>query len=167
MEHEIDMLMGVILPYANFFIFVGLAVYFFRKPAKEAATKKRHEFTRVMDEAKKSFDEANEKLKVLQTRQANLKTEIEEYIRTSEQSAKQEAERIVQEAERLAHHLKEEAKRIASAEVQKARASLRQEIVDTVCTNVKDKISKEVTKDRHLEIVRKNISELKTIHAEG
>lgn len=166
MEH-LDMLMGVILPYANFFIFLGIAIYFFRKPARAGATKKRTDFLRVMSDAKKSFDEASDALAQLKTRQANLNSEIDELKKMSEAAAKNEADRIAGEAERLASHLKVEAKRVAAAEVQKAKASIRQEIVDAVCGNVKEKISKEVSSDKHLEIVRKNISELKSIRVEG
>jgi F0F1-type ATP synthase membrane subunit b/b' len=166
MEH-IDPLMGVILPYANFFIFLGLAIYFFRKPAREGAAKKRTEFLRVMNEAKKSYDDANEKLNQLKKRQANLESEIADLKKTSELAAKTEADRIISDSERLANHLREEAKRIAAAELTKAKSELRQEIVSAVSSNVTHKISKEVTKDKHLEIVRRNISELKTIKVEG
>lgn len=166
MEH-LDMLMGVILPYANFFIFLGLAIYFFKKPARDGALKKRTEFLRVMTEAKKSFDEANNSLIELKSRQKNLNAEISELKKISEEAAKTEAGRIAGESERLASHLKVEAKRIAAAEVQKAKAAIRRDIVDAVCENVKLKISKEVSSDKHLEIVRKNLSELKSIRAEG
>ncbi len=166
MEH-IDPLMGVILPYANFFIFLGLAIYFFRKPAREGAAKKRSEFLRVMNEAKKSYDDANEKLSQLKSRQTNLEAEIADLKKTSELTAKTESDRIIADSERLSNHLREEAKRIAAAELSKAKAALRQEIVSAVSVNVKQKITKEVTKDKHLEIVRRNISELKTIKAEG
>jgi F0F1-type ATP synthase membrane subunit b/b' len=166
MEH-LDPLMGVILPYANFFIFLGLAIYFFRKPAREGAAKKRTEFLRVMNEAKKSYDDANEKLNQLKNRQANLESEIADLKKTSDLSAKTEADRIISDSERLASHLREEAKRIAAAELSKAKAELRHEIVSAVSSNVTQKITKEVTKDKHLEIVRRNISELKTIKAEG
>ena len=166
MEH-LDPLMGVILPYANFFIFLGLAIYFFRKPAREAAAKKRNEFLRVMNEAKKSYDDANDKLTQLKKRQANLDAEIADLKKTSDLSAKTESEKIISDSTRLASHLREEAKRIAAAELSKAKATLRQEIVAAVSANVTQKITKEVTKDKHLEIVRRNISELKTIKAEG
>ncbi len=166
MEH-LDPLMGVILPYANFFIFLGLAIYFFRKPARAGAAKKRTEFLRIMNDAKKSYDDANEKLSLLKIRQTNLESEIADLKKTSELSAKIEADRILSDSMRLANHLREEAKRIAAAELQKAKASLRQEIVNAVSSNVQQKITKEVNKDKHLEIVRRNISELKTIRAEG
>lgn len=166
MEH-LNMLMGVILPYANFFIFLGLAIFFFKKPARDGALKKRTEFLRVMTEAKKSFDEANNSLIELKLRQKNLNDEISEVKKISEVAAENEAARIATETERLVSHLKVEAKRIAAAEVQKAKASIRRDIVVAVCGNVKEKILREVSSEKHLEIVRKNLSELKSIRAEG
>lgn len=166
MEH-FDFWKGFVFPYINTFIFLGLAIYFFRKPAIAAARKKRDEFLRTMNEAKKTYDEANEKLTQLKARHANLAAEIADIKKTSEAAATAETQRIVSDAERLAEHLKEEAKRIAAAEVAKARAELRQEIVETVSSNVVAKISKEVSGDMHHSIVRRNLSELRSIKVEG
>lgn len=166
MEH-VDLLKGVILPYANFFIFLALLIYFARKPAVAAAAKKRDNFVRVMNEAKKTYDEANQKLVDLKARHAKLADEIAEIKESTRAAAQLEADRIVSEAERLAELLKEEAKRIAAAEVQKARAALRKEIVETVSANVREKISNEVTGDMQHSIVRKNIAELRSIRVGG
>lgn len=166
MEH-FDFWKGFVFPYINTFIFLGLAIYFFRKPAVAAARKKREEFLRTMNEAKKAYDEANDKLNQLKARHANLAAELADIKKTSEAAAASEAQRIVSEAERLAGHLKEEAKRIAAAEIAKARSALRHEIVETVSSNVKAKISKEVSGDMHHNIVRKNLGELRSIKVEG
>jgi F0F1-type ATP synthase membrane subunit b/b' len=165
-EH-VDMLKGVILPYANFFIFLGLAVYFFRKPARAAAAKKKADFDRLLAESQAVRDAALAKLAEFTRRHASLDREIEELRSISKQTATAEAVKIIADAERLAEHLKIEARRIAGAEVDKARAELRREIVDAVRASVTTKIRTELKADAHLMLVRQRIGELKNLQAEG
>jgi F0F1-type ATP synthase membrane subunit b/b' len=166
-EEHIDWLMGVILPYANFIIFIALAVFFFRKPAAAAAASKREDYAKLLREATAAREQAVARLDELKARQAKLDQEIAEIKTMSRQAAEQEAAKIVSDAERLAAHLREEARRIADAEVQKARNDLRQEIVAAVREGVTKKIASEVKTDAHLSLVRKQIGELNTIQAKG
>jgi F-type H+-transporting ATPase subunit b len=166
-EEHVDMLMGVILPYANFAIFLGLAIYFFRKPAKAAAAKKRQAYEELLAESKAAYVEAAERLAEMKRRQADLDREIADLKATAKTTADMEAAKIVSDAERLANHLRTEAKRIAAAEVEKARATLRAEIVESVRESVTSKLKTELTSEAHLSLVRGRIGELKNIRAEG
>lgn len=166
MEH-VDMLKGVILPYANFFIFLGLAIYFFKKPARDAAVRKKADYDRLLAESRAARDAALAKLDELKRRHANLERELGELRSISQQTAEAEAAKIVADAERLAEHLKIEARRIADAEVDKARAQLRREIVDSVRASVTTRIRTELKTDAQLMLVRQRIGELKNLHAEG
>lgn len=167
MEQGVDMLMGVILPYANFAIFLGLAIYFFRKPAKAAAAKKREAYEKLLAESKAAHDEAQKRLQEMKQRQAGLDKEIQEIKATAKVAADMEAAKIVGDAERLAEHLRQEARRVAQAEVDKARATLRQEIVESVRENVTKKLKAELTGEAQASLVRSRIGELKSIRAEG
>jgi F0F1-type ATP synthase membrane subunit b/b' len=166
MEH-VEPLMGIILPYANFFIFLGLAVYFFKKPARAAAAAKKQQFDKLMAEATQARDAAVAKLEELKRRQAGLDREIEALKQTSEITAKQESEKILADAERLANHLRAEARRIADAEVEKARAALRREIVEAVRDSVTHKIKAELKEEAHLSLVRERITDLNRLRVEG
>jgi len=162
-----DMWTSVIFPYLNFFLFLGLAVYFFRKPGREAARKKRADFERLMGEAKAARDEAEARLNALKRREAELDREIAEIKAVSTEASQAEARKIINDAEQLAAHLRHEAQRIAAAEVEKARSSLRSEIVDAVREGVTQRIKTELNPDAQLKIVRNRIGELKNIRAEG
>ena len=83
----------------------------------------------------------------------------------AQQSAEQEAAKIVADAERLAIHFKTEAQRVAAAEVDKARKTLRAEIVEAVRHGVAQKLRAELNQDAQLKLVRNKISELNSIKA--
>ena len=166
MEH-VDLLKGVILPYANFILFVGLAVYFFKKPAREAAAKKKAEFDKLLAESRAAKDAALARLDELKRRQANLDRELDDLRQAAKQAAETEAAKIVADAEQLASHLKTEARRIAAAEVDKARGELRREIVAAVKDGVTSKIQSELKSDAQLRLVRQRIGEMQNLQAEG
>jgi F-type H+-transporting ATPase subunit b len=166
-EEHVDPLMGIILPYANFAIFLALAIYFFRKPAKAAAAKKREAYEKLLAESKAAHAEAEQRLAEMRARQAGLDKEIADLKATAQAAAEVEAAKIVGDAERLAEHLRQEARRIAQAEVDKARAALRQEIVESVREGVTQKLKAELTGDAQLTLVRSRIGDLKSIRAEG
>ncbi len=162
-----DMLMEVILPYANFFLFLAAAIYFFRKPAKNAALKRRQDFEKILAEASAARAAAEARLQELQARMSRLDAEIADIKSMSKQAGELEAKRIVQDAERLSTHLKEEAKRVAAAEVENARKALRNEIVAAVSTTVSGKIRSDLTPERQISLVKRQVGELQHIKAEG
>jgi F0F1-type ATP synthase membrane subunit b/b' len=161
------MLMEVILPYANFFLFLAAAIYFFRKPAKNAALKRRQDFEKILAEASAARAAAEARLQELQARMSRLDAEIADIKSMSKQAGELEAKRIVQDAERLSTHLKEEAKRVAAAEVENARKALRNEIVAAVSTTVSGKIRSDLTPERQISLVKRQVGELQHIKAEG
>ena len=169
-EQSIDVFRGIILPYFNFFVFVGLAIFFFRKMAVGAAAKQKTDFEKLMNESRAARDAAVARLDELKRREAGLDKEIAEILSMSKAAADVDAAKIVSDAERLAAHLKEEAKRIAQAEVEKARTTLRREIVDAVTDAVAKKLKAEMNPESQLKLVKRNITqlgELKTFQAES
>lgn len=166
-EHSLDVFRGIVLPYFNFFVFLGAAIYFFRKMVVKAAAKQRTDFEAQMNEARQARDAAIARLDELKQRQTGLDKEIAEIMAMSKGAADVDARKILSDAERLATHLRDEAKRVAAAEVDKARATMRREIVEAVRQAVTTKLKSELTADAQLRLVKKQIGELKTIQAEG
>ena len=163
MEHHIDPWLGIFFPYLNFAIFFILAIYFFRKPASNAPKKKLEDFERVKREALKVKEDATRKLDELHQRRANLQKEIDEMQAMSKQAADLEAQKIIGDAQRVAKHLKEEAKRIAEAEVLKARGQLRKEIIELVKSNVEEKIKSDLDDVKHLKIIDSQVTGLEKL----
>lgn len=164
---HIDPLMGIILPYVNFAIFIALLIYFARRPAASAARKRREDFESLMAEATKAKEAAELRLKQLTEKQAQLDTEIKDILSSTKAAADLEAAKILSDAERLAEHLKAEARRIAEAEVLRASHELRQEIVMAVKENVTKKIKNEMTADAQLALAKRQITELRSVRTEG
>lgn len=166
MEH-VDPWMGIIFPYANFAIFIAAAIYFFKKPLKTAANKKREDFEKLAAEAQAARAAAEAKLAELQLRQSALVKEISDMLAVSKQTSEAEAVKIVADAEHIAANLREEAKRVAAAEVEKARHLLRSEVVHAVHNSVVARIRNDVTSDQQRSLVHRRIDELKTLHTES
>ena len=164
---QIDTFVGIIAPFTNFIIFLVLAFIFFRKPAAAAATKKREEFQKVLEEAQKTKRDAETQLAQLNDRMAQLDAELASIRANAKITADAEAAQIVADAERLAGHLRDEARRIADAEVDKARATLRNEIIAAVKENVTNRARAELDKNSHLELVKKRIGGLASMRADA
>ncbi|MCX6109257.1 MAG: hypothetical protein NTZ90_06600 [Proteobacteria bacterium] len=167
MEEHIDTLKGIILPFANFFIFLSLAIYFFRKPARAAAAARRAGFEKLMAEARAAKEEALAKLADLKKRELALETELAEIREIARSTAQMESDKILADAERMAKHLQAEAKRIAEAEVNNARQKLRREIVDAVHSGVSQKLKVELGVEAQRQLVRSKTNEMKQLHADN
>jgi F0F1-type ATP synthase membrane subunit b/b' len=159
-----DYFRGAVLPYFNFLVFFVLAIVFFKKMVINAAAKQKTDFEKQMAEARTARDAAVQRLEELKRRQTGLESEIADVMSMSKEAATLEAKKIEADADRLAAHLKDEARRIAHAEVEKARLALRQEIVEAVREGVAKKLKSEMTPDSQLKLVKKQIGELKSIH---
>lgn len=166
-ESHVDPLMGIILPYVNFAIFFVLLIYFAKKPVLAAAKKRQDDFQQLMAQATKAKQAAESKLAELNAKYAQLDKEIEEIRTTFQTVAEAEAAKVVADAEALAANMKLEARRIADAELARARQGLREEIVAAVKANVTNKIQTEMTVDAQLALVQRQIKELHTVKTEG
>jgi len=165
-EH-LDILKGVILPYANFIIFFVVLIYIARKPIAGMVTKRRDAFLALVRQSREAKDLAESKNRELTARLAKLDQEIADIRNFTREAAERDAARIVEDANRLAGHLKEEAKRLADAEIERARQAIREEIVAAVKETVTERVKTGFERDSHLKLVQTRISDLKTLRAEG
>ncbi len=165
MEH-VDPWMGIIFPYANFAIFLVAAVYFFKNPLRKAALKRKEDFEKLASEAQAARTAAEEKLAELKVKQAALTKEIEEMLLVSKQTSESEATKIIAEAEHVAANMRDEAKRVATAEIEKARHFLRSEVVKAVQESVVAKVRSDLSSDEQKSIVHRRIEELKILQNE-
>ncbi len=162
---NVEPFIGIFAPYFNFVLFLGLAFYFFKKPARAAATKKREDFKALMAEAQKAKLDADAKLAELDARMKNLDAEVAEVKSFATDTANAEAAKILADAERLSLHLKEEAKRVAAAEIDSARATLREEIVNAVAESVAAKAKTDLDNAGHKALLGKRIKDLSGLDA--
>lgn len=162
MEH-LDIFKGVILPYANFIIFIAAAVYFFRKPLAEMSRKRRDTFEFSLKEATEARRLAEEKNRELTERLARLDQEISSIKSQTAEVAQKESERIVADANAMAKHIGEEARRMADAEVERAKIELRREIVRSVVEAVEKKLNTSFSREAQVQLTQKQIGALQAV----
>ena len=159
MEH-VNLITGIILPYFNFALFLGLCIYFFRKPLTAMAQNRRKEFERAIQEATKVKDEALRKNKELTQRLRQLGDEVEAIKNGAADAAEKDAQRMVADAENLARNLIEDARRMADAEVDRAKNILKAEIVAQVREAVVNKIKHDFKPADHAAMIQKKVGNL-------
>ncbi|SME91148.1 ATP synthase F0 subunit B [Pseudobacteriovorax antillogorgiicola] len=156
--------MGAVIPYANLAIFLFLAVKVFKGPLMGALSGRKDEYVSQLKEANRAKEEAEAKHRDLSEKLAKLNDEVAEIKARAKSQAELEAKKIISDAETLAAHLTNEARRIADAEVAKAKATLRDEILSGVKEKVVSRIKAEMTLDRQKSMFSeqlKNISQAK------
>lgn len=124
-----DILRTTIFPYINFFIFLFAAIYFLKKPFANIATKRRDDYDRLVDEATREKKEAELKYNELKSRFDQLETEIASLKENTKIELEREHKVVLESANHIARHLDEEVKRMAEAEIQKAKTAIRKQMI--------------------------------------
>lgn len=162
MEH-LDPIKSIVLPYANFLIFLGLAIYFFRKPLNNMAKARRDKFLFAAEESKKIMEETEKIYEDLKRKEATLAQEIEDIKKKSRESAEVEAKEIIASANAVAEHLKKEAVSIAEGIIETAKSEMRQEIMKLTKENVVKKLREELDATGHKNFMKKQVDKLSHI----
>jgi len=164
---NVDILKGIVLPYFNFLLFLGALIFVARKPLGAMLLKRQLSFESALKEASAAKEEAAKRAAELRARLSKLETEVSQIKERALEHAQEEANNIVSSAESLAAHMRQEARRIADAELMRAKSSLREEIVSAVKEAVEKKVRSDLNSDSHLRIVRNQLGELKKFQVEG
>jgi F0F1-type ATP synthase membrane subunit b/b' len=162
-----DWLTGFVFPYLNFFLFLFLAYRFFKKPTTTMLRNKKMEFERLVKEAQAARHAAEEKNDALSQRLKNLDKEIAEIRSVQITHAEKRADEIRKQAQALTSHIESEAKRMAEAEVSKAKLALQEEILESLKRLVSEKVSRETKAETQTEIMKSRLSSLAGINMEN
>ncbi len=157
-----DWIKGFVFPYINFAIFLFLAFKLFKKPLINMMASKKVEFERLVKEANRAKEEAEKKNLELTARLDRMDREIAEMQEKALKDAKERADDMVAKAAQLASHLKEEAHRMAEAELVRARKALRAEIIAEAKTQTIKKIQTDLDEKSQVNLVHKKITQLET-----
>ena len=100
----------------DFLVFVGILVFFLRKPVASFIAQRRETLTSEISEAQKLREEAEARLADYSTRLASLEEEVARVMAEARQSAENERARILEEANATAERMARDAEtRIAQA----------------------------------------------------
>lgn len=159
MEH-FDWAGSFIYPNINFLIFLALSIYFFRGPLATLAATRKNKFEEATRVALQAKEEADQKLAEINVRYAALDAEIKSIKDKAIADAEGEAKRIADSAKELAEHLRNETNQVAKAELQAAKAELRNQILAEVKLAVTGKIEKEFKEANQSAFIKKQINTL-------
>ena len=166
MEH-FDWVRGFIFPYLNFLLFVVGLVFFARKPLSGLFQKRRQEFEQLVASAREAQQKAEEQLRQLNERLAGLDDEVAAIRDGARQAAEEEARKIIEQGEALARYMKDEAVRVAEAEVDRARKNLQEEVLVAVRRQVSDKIRQDMTQDEKKQYIQSQVNRLRAVSTGG
>lgn len=159
MEHHLDLTSAVIIPYINFAIFLVAAIFLFRKPLSAMAATKRENYLRASKEAAAALEAAKRTFEDAKSRFDALDAELRSFALQSEQSAQEEARRLLDETEKFTRHLREETARLAIDAVERAKRELRQEIIIAAQQRAADRIQNDLDLATREKILKSKINE--------
>ncbi|CAN5382271.1 ATP synthase subunit B [soil metagenome] len=131
-EHhaEAGLPMIVIFQFINFFLYVGLIVYFGRKPIADYFKARQEKFYVALKRADAARAEAQAKRADIQARLAKLEATRDQSILDARKEAAELRTQIVEEARGLSERLKVEAERTAVVEIERATSLLRDDLLN-------------------------------------
>ncbi|NRA65767.1 MAG: ATP synthase F0 subunit B [Pseudobacteriovorax sp.] len=164
---DFNIITGVVIPYTNLAIFLILGNKFLKKPIVNAIAARKTDYVKLLEVANQSKAEAEAKHKELSDRLAQLDSEMESIKTNIVDQANKEADKLIEDAKRLASHIKTEASRIASSEVELARKEIQDEIIESVHSEVVNQVTSRVTEASHDSIFEKQLQLVKNIGEES
>jgi F0F1-type ATP synthase membrane subunit b/b' len=162
-EHHFDILNSVLIPYINFFIFVGLFVFFFRKPLAALVRGRRHDFEKSLAAASSAKDHAEKVYNETKARFDRLDEELKQFSDNSLSLASREADRQLEDGRRLVEQIRKETEQLSKDLVVNAKQQLREEMLRTAATIVEERLRNELKEDKQHQLIQKSIGNLKSV----
>ena len=144
----------------NFLVFVGLLVYFLKKPLAEFWVLRSQIIRGKIEEGQKKYAEAKALNESLQARVRELEQEVARMVKNLEEEGELERKRIIEESETLSARMQQEAQRISSQEVIRAKESLKKEAVRLAVEIAEDLIKKNINSDDQQKMAENYLSQL-------
>jgi len=146
---------------ANFVLFVGVAVYFLRKPAVAFFQGRTEQIRRAIAEASRFRQEAEQRCAEIEQRLASVGAEIESLRRQAERESASEYERWRGQIQADVRKIQEEAEQEIAAMVKSARQQLRAEAAELAVALAAEQIRQrftEETADRWIQTMARDLA---------
>lgn len=130
----------------NFFVFVGVLVYFLKKPLRQFWIDRRRLIETELNEVARQSKIAHERHTSYQKRLSKIETEIQELISAYESEGIQQKKKIMEDIQAWQKRSQEEAVRLADQEVERARQALQKE-ASLLATNLAAQLVRDNIKD--------------------
>jgi F-type H+-transporting ATPase subunit b len=131
----------------NLAIFLGILVYFARRPILDSLANRANNVRRELDEAARMRDEAEARYREIEEKLATLDKRIADLKEDAQRDADADAARIAERAEADAARLKETAERTIREEAARARSEIRREVVEQAAALARETVRQNVGPD--------------------
>ncbi len=149
----------------NFLILALLVVIGTRKPAREFFQTRSLLSKKRLEEAKKLHEEARKQHEEVQTKLKNAESEGKDLIASVKRQAEQEMQAMVAQGHELSEKIKQDAQRMISQEIARARHELKSEAVELAMGLAVQKIKSNLSVEDQVQLGSDFISGVKTVRA--
>ncbi len=146
--------------FVNFFIIVGVLVYFLTKPVKGFLKKRIEDIEASLAEAKMAREESLKRLSDVQARLKDKDAELASLVKIAEDNGKKEKADILKEAERIAQDIVSGAKANMDAELIKAKDALRREAALMALELAEKLVKEQISKEDQVRILEEYIEKV-------
>lgn len=126
----------------NVVALIALGIYFLRDKVIAHFKERRANFVQLVSQAETARQEAEKHQREIQGRLAKLESTAEDSVRRAQSEAAEFKAQIIQEAQALSGRLEQEAKLTATYEVERAKAILRQDLLEQALKVAQEDLSK-------------------------
>ena len=153
--HELDVgaeLHKVLVHAVNLALFVGIVVYFARRPVKDFLANRSLAVAHELDEAHRLKSEAQQSSRSVEERLTTLDQQVGEMMDGVRRECEVEARRTAERAAEAAQQIEDAARRTVVEETEKARHDLRQETAELAVETAAELLARSVSDDDHRRI---------------
>jgi F0F1-type ATP synthase membrane subunit b/b' len=146
--------------FLNLFLFIGVLVYFLRRPLSESLVARREAIRRDLMRAQDERNAAQAKLQEVEARLARLNAEVEAVRAQAQQEAAAERERIERATEEEMRKLREQARREIESAGKLARQELRRRAAEESVRLAEEMIRRDMRPEDDARLVGEYVEEL-------
>lgn len=163
-HHEVAEMNGKFYTIVADFVLLVLVLYFaLARQAREFFSSRSLKIKMTMDESKKVFEEAHKRFEEIEKKLNNVEGEGRALIRQVTDQAELERKRLIVQAREAADKIRDDASRIASVELAKAKSELRAEAVELAANLAQQKIKSSLTNDDQLRLGQEFVGQVKKV----
>ena len=155
---------SIILKFFNFFVLVGLLIYFVGKPLQAYLAKRHNTVKTQLEETEKVLKDAQELRAQYQARLDKLDGEIEVFKKQTIEEAQAEKKKIIEEAHAFAERIREQARLTAEQENKDMARRIKEEISRLTMEKAQQLITEKITQSDHDKLVEEFIVKLRSMN---
>ncbi len=145
-----DLLHTIIYPFINLFIFIGILIYFGKKPLANFLEKRNQDLTNGLKKLEEGHQASEQQLKDIESRYENLQSEIKQIQDDLESNIQSIQDRSKKQIQTLQEKIKSEAEAITKQNIASAKLEIKKTLINEAFSDVYQTLDKEQGKEKDL-----------------